>query len=487
MAKKSDNAAVEPAADLNARLAASKEDQAKAERWFARARELGDKRQFDYAVEYYVNGLEYWPDAVEEACKALHGCAVARKQTGGKKPGFKDTLRRSMNDKNAKQAYLNSLWLFGHDPENIGFIEGVVKNASRLRAEDATKWSGGVMLRALDSAPKPTAKQFQSLVQHAEELGDRAAARGEVTFGVEAYQMGLDALRCWTRKLPKDQTPENLLRGLSTKLTILKGKYQDGESFRGSIADTEQQMALHDLDRSVQTEDRVGQLIARAEGEYTQDPDSAGKLKALVDLLRKQENPDLENRAVELLTEVYERKQEYRWKQLADDIRIKQLGRELRRAVKSGDQAAIKERQLEQLKFELAAYIERVEKYPTDLRLRFELAVRYFRGGRFDEAIPLFQSARNDPRNRASAGMYLGRCFFRKGYHSQAISTLREAIQHYEHSDDELAKNMQYWLGRAQEEAKQVEEARKTYGALLQLDYNFRDVRDRLDGLPAEA
>jgi tetratricopeptide (TPR) repeat protein len=113
--------------------------------------------------------------------------------------------------------------------------------------------------------------------------------------------------------------------------------------------------------------------------------------------------------------------------------------------------------------------------------------VRYFRGGRFDEAIPLFQSARNDPRNRASAGMYLGRCFFRKGYHSQAISTLREAIQHYEHSDDELAKNMQYWLGRAQEEAKQVEEARKTYGALLQLDYNFRDVRDRLDGLPAEA
>jgi tetratricopeptide (TPR) repeat protein len=172
---------------------------------------------------------------------------------------------------------------------------------------------------------------------------------------------------------------------------------------------------------------------------------------------------------------------------LADDIRIKQLGRELRRAVKSGDQAAIKEKQLDQLRFELAAYIERVEKYPTDLRLRFELAVRYFRGGRFDEAIPLFQSARNDPRNRASAGMYLGRCFFRKGYHSQAISTLREAIQHYEHSDDELAKNMQYWLGRAQEEAKQVEEARKTYGALLQLDYNFRDVRDRLDGLPAEA
>ena len=102
-------------ADSTASLVTTPEDQSKAKKWFARARELGDKRQFDYAIEYYVNGLEFWPDAVEEACKPLHGCAVARKQTGGKKPGLKDTMRRSQSDKDAKKAFLNTAWLFGRE------------------------------------------------------------------------------------------------------------------------------------------------------------------------------------------------------------------------------------------------------------------------------------------------------------------------------------------------------------------------------------
>ena len=102
MAKKNNG---EPEAEgaSYARLETSAEDRAKAAKWFQRARELGDKRQFDYAIEYYVNGLEFWPEAVEEACKPLHGCAVARRQTGGKKPGLKDTMTRSMNDKDAKR------------------------------------------------------------------------------------------------------------------------------------------------------------------------------------------------------------------------------------------------------------------------------------------------------------------------------------------------------------------------------------------------
>ncbi len=483
MAKVRNNATPESPADQNARLAVSDEDKAKARKWFTRARDLGDKRQFDYAIEYYVNGLEFWPDAVEDACKPLHGCAVGRRQTGGKKPGFKDTMRRSMNDKNVKQAFLNSLWLFGHEPENLNYVEGVVKNCSRLRAEEAAKWAGGVFLRALNGASKASAKQFQSLATLMEELGDRAAGRGEDTSGVEAYQMGVESLSTWSRRYPKDDAVEKLLRSLSTKLTILKGKYQDGESFRDSIADSEQQMELHDRDRSVQAEDRVVELIARAEADLKRNPDVAGKLRALVDLLCRREVAEEETQAIGLLLNEHERTGEYRWKQSADDIRMRQLGRRIREAAKAGDRTAVKERQVVQLRFELSVFKERTEEYPTDQRLKFEYAVRKFRAGRFDDAIPLFQAARTDPKNRAACGMYLGRCFFRKGYHSQAISTLQEAIKHYEFSDDDLAKTMLYWLGRSQEEAGETEPARRTYGALLQQDYNFRDVRARLDAL----
>ena len=124
-----------------------------------------------------------------------------------------------------------------------------------------------------------------------------------------------------------------------------------------------------------------------------------------------------------------------------------------------------------------------MDKYPTDNRARFEYAVRKFQAGQFDEAIPLFQTARNDAKNRDACGMYLGRCFFRKGYYSEAIAALEEAVKDYEVTDDELAKTMLYWLGRAQEAAGGQDAAKKTYGNILQLDYNYKDVRARMDGL----
>ena len=472
------------APDANARLTITEADQTKAKKWFARARELGDKRQFDYAIEYYVNGLEFWPDAVEEACKPLHGCAVARRQTGGKKPGLKDTMKRSLNDRNAKQAFLNALWLFGRDPDNINYIEGVTRNAARLRAEDAAKWAGGVCAKALESSAKSSPKQFQTLVQVFEELGDRAAVRGEAAFGVEAYRMGVEVLTTWTRRYPKDQTADQSLRGVSTKLTILKGKYQDGDSFRDSIADSEEQRDLHDEQRSVQSDERMVDILAKAKAEFEADPDTPGALKRLVGLLCKRELDAEETEAIGLLVDEFKRTGDYRWKQLADDIRMKQLGRALRVAAKTGDENAIREAQVAQLRFELSVFKDRVDQYPTDLRIRFEYGVRSFRAGRFDEAIPLLQSARSDPKNRAACALYLGRCFFRKGYPSQAVSTLEEAVESYQFSDDETAKEMRYWLGRAQEEGGQLEPARATYGALLQLDYNYRDVRNRLDSLP---
>lgn len=482
MAKKTNDEAGEPV-DTNARLIVTDEDKAKAAKWFSRARELGDKRQFEYALEYYVNGMEFWPDAVEEACKPLHGCGVGRRQAGGKKPGLKDTMKRSLTDKNPKQAFLNSLWLFGHDPDNLGYMEALARNASRLRAEDVAKWAGSVLHRALDSAPKSTAKQFQSLTQLFEDLGDRAAARNESTFGVACYQTGVEVLNLWRRRFPKDLAAENTVKNLSTKLTILKGKYQDGGSYRDSIDGLEVQADLHDQQRSVQSDDRLEELIAKADAEHQKAPGNPTTIKQLVDLLCRRERHDEESQAIGILVNEYKRGGEYRWKHLADEVRMKQLGREVREAEKIGDAAVLKEKQIAQLRYELGVFKERVDKYPTDNRARFEYAVRKFRAGQFDDAIPLFQTARNDAKNRAACGMYLGRCFFRKGYFSEAIAALEEAVKEYEFGDDELAKTMLYWLGRAQEAGGGQDAAKKTYGNILQLDYNYKDVRARMDGL----
>jgi len=483
---KNKNDDVAETGDPNGRLVTTPEDRAKATQWFDRARELGDKRQFDYAIEYYVNGLEFWPDAVEEACKPLHGCSVARRQTGGKKPGLKDSMRRSLNDKDPKKAFLNALWLFGHDPENFSYIEGLARNASRLRAEDAAKWAAGICMRALEQAPKAGPKQFQGLAKLLEELGDRAAERHEASFAVEVYRMGVDTLNALRRRIPRNDELEVSVKNLSSKLTILKGKYQDGESFRESIADTEEQKDLHDEQRSVQSDERVEELIAKAEGKYKESPDSPEALKNFIDLLCRRERDDDETRAIGILLDEFSRTENYRWKHLADDIRMKQLGRKERHLRASGDEEVLKEHRLSRLRFELAVFQERHQRYPTDHRIRFEFGVRNFQAGRFDDAIPLFQAARSDPKSRPACGLYLGRCFFRKGYHDQAIAALEQAISEREIHDDALGKGMLYWLGRALEASGQVDAARKTYGRVLQMDYNYSDIRARLDGLPSQ-
>ncbi len=473
------------AAENAARYHTTPEDKIKAKKWFKRARELGDKRQFDYAIEYYASGLEFWPDAVEDACKPLHGCAVARRQTGGKKPGFKDTLKRSMNDKDPKKAFVNALWLFGHEPENVAYAEGLTKCAARLRAEDTCQWAAGIFQKSLESNQKASSKQFLSLTTLLEELGDRAVERNETEFAVACFEQGVTLLSVWRNRFPNDHALEAAIKNLSTKSTITRGKYKKGESFIDSVRDKDAQKELHDEKLSMQDEDQLDTLITSAEKAHLDNPQDAGCLRRLIDLLCRSEQEDLEKRAIGHLVAQYKRTEDYGWKQSADDIRMKQLVRRVRKARKAGDADAARDAHVASLKFDLAVFKERVQRFPTDTRAKYEYGLRLFKASRFDDAIPLFQAARSNPKHRADCSLHLGRCFFHKKYHSQAISTLQGELEVYTIPDDDRAKGLMYWLARAFEDHGDLEKARETYGKILELDYNYRDVRDRLDGLPA--
>jgi len=77
----------------------------------------------------------------------------------------------------------------------------------------------------------------------------------------------------------------------------------------------------------------------------------------------------------------------------------------------------------------------------------------------------------------------IGLCFFMKGWFSDAIDTFKEAIEQYEIKDDEIAKDLRYNLARACEQQGQTAEALEIYRKLAQLDYAYKDVRNRVDKL----
>jgi tetratricopeptide (TPR) repeat protein len=285
------------------------------------------------------------------------------------------------------------------------------------------------------------------------------------------------------RVKPNDMRTSTAHRNLSGKLTIIKGRYASADSFQESVRDKESQKDIHDRERLVQSDTRLDQLIATARDAWEADPTNAQAINTLVEQLCKRERESEEREAVNVLMKAHAATRNYRYKFRADDIRMRQLTREARRIQAKNDRQAAQRHLVKQLSFELAVFKERVENYPTDNRLKFEYARRLFTGRKYDEAIPVFQAARNDPKNQVICNVFIGRSFFEKKYYPQATDIFRETIEGYEIEGDERSKEMHYWLGRSLEAAGQGAEAGKVYGQLIQWDYNYRDVRSRLDAL----
>ena len=121
--------------------------------------------------------------------------------------------------------------------------------------------------------------------------------------------------------------------------------------------------------------------------------------------------------------------------------------------------------------------------YPTDLGLKYEYGKRLLQGRRYDEAIPVFQEAQSDPRHRLAASNCVGQCFYHKQWYADAVETFERALKVVESGEEAIAKELRYNLGRAYEADSQAEEALQCFRMIAQIDFNYRDVRERIDAL----
>ncbi|MHC4441445.1 MAG: tetratricopeptide repeat protein [Planctomycetota bacterium] len=469
---KDDNKPTGPAPSSNA-------DLARARSWFEKGQALVEKKNYDYAIESYISGLYFWPEAVDEGHKPCRAAALFR---GGKKISLTDKIKYKTGVKDPKKAMLNAEMLLSKEPQNISHMESLFKNAARGRFDKTVMWIGQILADAITREEKPNPARFVMLREIYEELADRNCET-DPPMAIEAMEHAVEALSRLKVLKPKDMEVSTDLRDVAGKLTILKGQYSTADSFRDSIDDSETQRELHDKDRVVQSDDRMEELIAQAEIGYQSDRANIGAINKLTDLLCRRENEADEIKAIGILVNAYKETNEYRLKMQADDIRIRQLNRQAREIAASKDKEAARKHLKEILRFELNAYKDRAKHYPTDLRIRYQYGVRLFRARLYDEAIPIFQEARNDPKTRTMCNLYIGRCFYRKAYYSQATDVFREAIEIHETPDDELGKDLHYWLGRTYESDGKSEDALKIYGQIIQWDYNYRDVRKRMDAL----
>jgi hypothetical protein len=463
-------------------------DKARARQWFKKAADCRERREYDYAIECFITGLGYWPEAVEEGHMPLRSLAIQRAQAGGKKPGMMDTYKRPMTGKDLKQALLNAEHLLSMDPTNGNFAEAALKNAVKGGLLEAAKCLTPFATEPLKKEKKPNKARFKALRDLLIEASNKSEGSGQETWFLE---QAVNLLEFLIMRLPGEDELRNEQRDLAGKLTISRGKYEQAGDFRDSLHDAEGQKLLHDADRARQGEETLEALIAATRRNWEKEPGSPGRLKAYIDALLKEERQDHEDEAIAVLTREYERTRNYSSKLAADDIRLRQLQRQARvlvqRAKQTGsddDRQQARLAALEQRQTLLEVYRERVVQYPTDLRLKYVLGRALFEAEEYDEAIPLLQAGQGDPRSRNRCQYFIGRAFLAKGSPGQAAAVLQETLEHYELTDD-FSKELLYWLARAYEAAGSVAEAKDAFGRLLRQDYNYMngDARVRLDKL----
>jgi len=467
-------------------------DKDRARQWFKKATDCRERREYDYAIECYITGLGYWPEAVEEGHMPLSALALQRAQSGGKKPGIMEKMQKPLSGKDPKQAMLNAEHLWAKDPAGTAYMDGVLRNATKAAFFATVKWVAPRVMDSLRKDAKPDLGRFRNYRACLVEAAEIADAAGNMADSAWFYEHALMSVEFLVARNPADAALRDDQRDLSGKLTIAKGKYTEADTFRDSLKDADKQKLLHDAERVQQGEQTLDEVISAARREYEQDRANANKMTILTELLTRRERAPEEEEARQILEEAYGATRNYSYKVKGDDIRLKQLKRQAKalaeQARESADDADRQQARLaatELVEAEIEIYGDRVQKYPTDARFKFRMGEALFRARRFDEAIPVLQAAGGDPRTRSRAELLIGRAFFEKGNHAQAADVLKDALEAHEIPSDDLAKELLYRLARAYDAGGSTAEARAAYNRLLRLDYNYADgdARQRLDAL----
>jgi len=123
---------------------------------------------------------------------------------------------------------------------------------------------------------------------------------------------------------------------------------------------------------------------------------------------------------------------------------------------------------------------KRMERNPTDLQLRFELGEHLVNAGRFREALPELQRARQNPNARLKAMNMLGRCYSDLGMLDLAAKQLEEASREIL-AMDTMKKEIVYNLGLVYERMGEREKSLGCMKQIYEADYGYKDVATRVE------
>ena len=442
---------------------------------FTKGTDAMQRDNFDYAVDLFSQVLAKDP-AIFECRKALRTAQIKKAGSGS---GF---FKKMLSSAGSSPLLAKGHMALGKDPaEALRIAEQILNGdpyssgAHKLVVEAATALQlPKTAVLSLEILAANSPKDRDVAIKYATALADS----GEVSKGEKVLA---DLYRAY----PTDQELGQALKDLSARKTLDEGGYEalaDGTgSYRDILKDKEQAVSLEQQNRQVKTEDVAERLINEYEARLKTEPKNLKLMRSLAELYTQKKEFD---RAISYYDQI--KSSEVGGDASLDRSIADTMVRKFEHQVSLLDPAApdyadkAAKLQAEKEAYQLAECQKRVERFPTDLQIRFELGQLYFQSGKIGEAIQEFQKAQGNPHRRIAALNYLAQCFAKRRMFDLATRTLQNALKEKLVFDEEK-KELVYNLGCVLENMGKKDEAIKQFETIYEVDIGYRDVGAKVD------
>ncbi len=447
---------------------------------FARGSQALAQENFDYALTLLNQALELEPGFFH--CRKALRDAQFRKAGDGGSGLFKRMLSRAGSSPQEAKARM----ALGKNPaEAMAIAEQILNGDPNSSAAHRIIVDAG---NALD-LPRTVVMSYETLAKNspkdkalAIEYAQAVSAIGE---GSRAEKIIMDLMR----ELPGDGELRDALKDLSARKTLDEGGYgalEDGSgSYRDILKDKKEAVSLEQEKRVQKTEDVAERLIAEYEARLHTEPNNLKLVRSLAELFTQKKQFD---RALNLYDRVKnsDMGNDPSLDQAIANTVVRRFDFQLEQLNPFDPEHAAQVEQIkaEKLAFQVADCQKRVEKYPTDLGIRFEMGAFYFQAGKIGEAIAEFQKAQGNPHKRLAAMNCLAQCFAKRKMFDLAARTLQNAIKEKLVFDDEK-KDLIYNLGCVFEAMGKKEEAVEQFKQIYETDISYKDVAAKVDAFYA--
>ena len=442
----------------------------KAQNFTNRGRQALESGRFELAVDMLMEAVSAAPDVLETR-KLLRAAQIANFRRNGKvgfgaKLGYMMARQKIMSlvkKGQGAEAMAEAEKLLCQNPLDPDNIEAAVKAAECAGKTDHAAISVEAAYECSNKDPA---------------LLERVATYYQMA---KNWTKARDAYQKLAEVKPGDQRILSLLKNTEAQATMNAGWEQTAGKkggFQALIANKEQAKKLDAANKAVITGDDAEALIAEKLAQIEKEPKNMNARRALARLYNQNKRYE---EAINCLNEAIQAAgaMDPELDRMLSQTTVLYYDQLIEQCRAEGNEEGVADLEGQKNQFVFDDLAQRVERYPNDLHLRYELGVQYFTYEYYDEALEHLQLAQKSPKDRLWSLYYLAMCFLKKGQTDMAVmqlETARDAIP----TMDDLKKKVVYQLGLCAEESGDLEKAYQYYKDVYSTDVGFADLSERM-------